>query len=438
MNGLAGRGSGPPVHRMTVRTRLTLLYGAMFFAAGVALLVVTYLLLAHVMSNIGVIVPFGEPLPEDYRTALINSVMHRLLVESIVALIAIGVVAIAVGYVVAGRALAPLQRVTATARRLSESTLHQRIALEGPEDEIKELADTFDAMLERLARAFDSQRRFVANASHELRTPLTINRTLLEVALADPQASEDLKVVGRTLLATNARHQRLIDGLLLLARSERGLDRRTPVDLSDVAQSALATVRPALASAGLTLDEELTPAPTAGEPVLLEHLVRNLLDNAVKYNCDNGTVWLRTWTHDDGSFAYVANTGPTIAPYDIPRLFEPFRRLAEDRVGSERGAGLGLSIASSVVRAHAGAISAVPRPGGGLEITVRMPAAPAERSLPADPIAAAGNGIRTGPDGSGITQGSDGLAAGGSVTGGSDTVEFGRRAHVDRGANGPG
>ena len=162
--------------------------------------------------------------PAADRAAFIDSVMHRLLFESIFALVAIGVVAIVVGYVVAGRALAPLQRVTATARRLSESTLHQRIALEGPEDEIKELADTFDAMLERLARAFDSQRRFVANASHELRTPLTINRTLLEVALADPQASEDLKVVGRTLLATNARHQRLIDGLLLLARSERGLD----------------------------------------------------------------------------------------------------------------------------------------------------------------------------------------------------------------------
>jgi signal transduction histidine kinase len=232
---------------------------------------------------------------------------------SIIALAAIGVVAIVVGYVVAGRALAPLQRVTATARRLSESTLHQRIALEGPEDEIKELADTFDAMLERLARAFDSQRRFVANASHELRTPLTINRTLLEVALADPQASEDLKVLGRTLLATNARHQRLIDGLLLLARSERGLDARTSVDLSDVAHSALSTVRPALAAAGLTLDEELAPAPTAGEPVLLEHLVHNLLDNAVKYNCDGGTVWLRTWSHDGGSFVYVANTGPTVA-----------------------------------------------------------------------------------------------------------------------------
>jgi len=432
--------AGAPVRRISVRTRLTLLYGGTFFGAGVALLIVTYLLVRGIMSTVLVIGPFGE-VPASDRAAFIDEVMHRLLIRSILALVVIGLLAIVLGYVVAGRALAPLQRVTATARRLSESTLHQRIALEGPEDEIKELADTFDAMLERLARAFDSQRRFVANASHELRTPLTINRTLLEVALADPQASEDLKVVGRTLLATNARHQRLIDGLLLLARSERGLDTRTQVDLSDVAHSALATVRPALASAGLSLDEELAPAPTAGEPVLLEHLVRNLLDNAVKYNCDDGTVWLRTWTYDDGSFAYVANTGPTIAPYDIPRLFEPFRRLAEDRVGSERGAGLGLSIVSSVVRAHAGAISAIPRPGGGLEITVRMPAAPAEQSVSADPMAAAGNGIRMRPDGTGMPQGSGSLAAGGSVTGGStggsDTIEFGRRARANRRADGP-
>jgi signal transduction histidine kinase len=404
MSGPAGDG-GPPAHRISVRARLTLLYGAMFYGAGVVLVLVTYLLVRSIMSNVMVVGQFGQQLPEDYRAQVINSVMHRLLLQSLVALVAIGVVAIVVGYVVAGRALAPLQRVTATARRLSESTLHQRIALEGPEDEIKELADTFDAMLERLARAFDSQRRFVANASHELRTPLTINRTLLEVALADPQASEDLKVVGRTLLATNARHQRLIDGLLLLARSERGLDARTSVDLSDVAHSALATVRPALAAAGLTLDEELAPAPTAGEPVLLEHLVHNLLDNAVKYNCDGGTVWLRTWSHDGNSFVYVANTGPTVAPYDIPRLFEPFRRLAEDRVGSERGAGLGLSIVASVVRAHAGGISAVPRPGGGLEITVRMHDGPAEPPLAtAQPLGAAATVPRSSAAAAGQTQ----------------------------------
>jgi len=408
----AGHG-GTPVHRISVRARLTLLYGAMFYGAGVVLLVVTYLLVRSIMSNVMVVGPFGE-VPASDRAAFIESVMHRLLIQSIIALIAIGVVAIVVGYLVAGRALAPLQRVTATARRLSESTLHQRIALEGPEDEIKELADTFDAMLERLARAFDSQRRFVANASHELRTPLTINRTLLEVALADPEASEDLRVVGRTLLATNARHQRLIDGLLLLARSERGLETRTPVDLGDVAHSALATVRTALAGAGLTLDEELAAAPTAGEPVLLEHLVRNLLDNAVKYNCDGGTVWLRTWSYDDGSFVYVANTGPIVAPYDIPRLFEPFRRLAADRVGSERGAGLGLSIVASVVRAHAGVISAVPRPGGGLEITVRMPAAPADIPSPsAEPLAAGGRAS----DGLTATTGTGSVPAGGAARG---------------------
>jgi signal transduction histidine kinase len=403
MSGPAGRGwpprgsagpgaradTGPPEHRISVRARLTLLYGAMFYGAGVALLLVTYLLVRSIMSNVMVFDQFGQQLPQNYRAQVINSVMHRLLLQSVIALVVIGVAAIVVGYVVAGRALAPLQRVTATARRLSESTLHQRIALEGPEDEIKELADTFDAMLERLARAFDSQRRFVANASHELRTPLTINRTLLEVALADPQSSEDLKVVGRTLLATNARHQRLIDGLLLLARSERGLEARTSLDLSDVAHSALVTIRPTLAAAGLSLDEELAPAPTVGEPVLLEHLVHNLLDNAVKYNCDGGTVWLRTWSHDGSSFVYVANTGPAVAPYDIPRLFEPFRRLAEDRVGSERGAGLGLSIVASVVRAHAGGISAVPRPGGGLEITVRMNSGSAELAVPAEPIGSA-------------------------------------------------
>ncbi len=404
MSGTAGDG-GPPAYRISVRARLTLLYGAMFYGAGVVLLLVTYLLVRSIMSNVMVVGQFGQQLPGDYRAQVINSVMHRLLLQSIVALVAIGVVAIVVGYVVAGRALAPLQRVTATARRLSESTLHQRIALEGPEDEIKELADTFDAMLERLARAFDSQRRFVANASHELRTPLTINRTLLEVALADPQASEDLRVVGRTLLATNARHQRLIDGLLLLARSERGLDARTPVDLSDVAHSALATIRPALAAAGLSLDEELAQAPTAGEPVLLEHLVANLLDNAVKYNRDGGTVWLRTWSHDGSSFLYVANTGPAVAPYDIPRLFEPFRRLAEDRVGSERGAGLGLSIVASVVRAHAGGISAAPRPGGGLEITVRMHGGPAEPpAAPARPLGAAATVPRSTAAAGGQTQ----------------------------------
>jgi signal transduction histidine kinase len=363
-----------------VRARLTVWYGSMFFGAGLVLLTVTYLLVRSIMGNITVIGPFGEVLPQ-YRSQLVNSVMHQLLVESLIALMAVGVIAIALGYFVAGRALAPLQQVTATAQRLSESTLHERIALDGPEDEIKELADTFDAMLERLAGAFDAQRSFVANASHELRTPLTINRTLLEVALADPEAPAELKVLGKTLLTTNARQQRLIDGLLLLARSERGLRARTPVDLADVASSALTSVRPALTEAGLQLDQRLDAAPTAGEPVLLEHLVRNLLDNAVKYNAEGGTIWLRTWSQGAWSFVHVANTGPAVAPHAVPRLFEPFRRLDDDRLGSDRGAGLGLSIVASVARAHGGRIDAVPRSAGGLAITVRLAAAPARPGM---------------------------------------------------------
>ena len=367
---------GAPPRRLSVRARLTVWYGSMFFGAGLVLLTVTYLLVRSIMGNITVLGQFGEPLPGEYRSQLVNSVMHQLLAESLIALVAVGVIAIVLGYLVAGRALAPLQQVTATAQRLSESTPHERIALEGPEDEIKELADTFDAMLERLAGAFDAQRRFVANASHELRTPLTINRTLLEVALADPDASADLKVLGKTLLTTNARHQRLIDGLLLLARSERGLRARTPVDLADVASSALTGVRPALTEAGLDLDQRLDAAPAAGEPVLLEHLVRNLLDNAVKYNIDRGRIWLRTWSQGAWSYVHVANTGPTVTPHAVPRLFEPFRRLDDDRLGSDRGAGLGLSIVASVVRAHGGAVDAVPREGGGLAVTVRLAAAP--------------------------------------------------------------
>ncbi len=380
-----------PPRRLSVRARLTVLYGSMFLGAGLVLLTVTYVLVRSIMGNIAVIGPFGEVLPEQYRSQLVNSVMHQLLAESLIALVAVGVIAIALGYFVAGRALAPLQQVTATAQRLSESTLHERIALAGPEDEIKELADTFDAMLERLAGAFDAQRSFVANASHELRTPLTINRTLIEVALADPEASADLKVLGKTLLSTNERQQRLIEGLLLLARSERGMRARTPVDLADVAGSAAAGVRPALAEAGVDLDQRLDAAPTAGEPVLLEHLVRNLLDNAVKYNTDGGKIWLRTWSQGAWSYVHVANTGPTVAAHAVPRLFEPFRRLDDDRLGSDRGAGLGLSIVASVARAHSGRIDAVPRDGGGLAITVRLSSAPPRNGLrrEAPPFAAA-------------------------------------------------
>jgi signal transduction histidine kinase len=367
--------------RMTVRLRLTLLYGGLFFAAGFLLLTVAYVLVTNILEGLPFAVQPTEPggglTPQqvnEIRRAFINEVQHRLIVQSAFALLGVGLIALALGWFVADRALAPLQKVTATARKLSESTLHQRIAMQGPEDEIKELADTFDAMLERLSQAFDTQRRFVSNASHELRTPLAINRTLLEVAVSDPEASEDVKTVGKTLLANNARHERLIEGLLLLARSERELTTRTPVDLGEVASTVLKTAvradRP-----DIDVKPELTEAPTVGDPVLLEHLVSNLVDNAIRHNTDDGMVVVRTGVLEGWATCQVENTGPVVPAYEVQSLFEPFRRLNTDRIESSKGAGLGLSIARSVVSAHGGTVIATPREDGGLIVTVRLPLA---------------------------------------------------------------
>jgi signal transduction histidine kinase len=361
--------------RVSVRMRLTLLYGVLFFFAGGLLLFVTTILVADILNHIDVVGGYGVTDQElrEFRRQYIGQTMSQLIGRSLLALAGVGVIALVLGYFVADRALSPLQKVTSAARRLSESTLHERIALEGPKDEIKELADTFDAMLERLSQAFDSQRRFVGNASHELRTPLAINRTLLEVALTDPEASDDLKAVGRTLLANNARHERLIEGLLLLARSERELTTRTPVDLVEVAATVLETTGKRADPGEVGIHPELTPGPTVGDPVLLEHLVSNLVENAIKHNVDGGEVWVRTGVLDGFAAVQVENTGLAVPAYEVDRLFEPFRRLNTDRIESAKGAGLGLSIVRSVVRAHRGSVCATPRQGGGLIITVRLP-----------------------------------------------------------------
>jgi signal transduction histidine kinase len=214
----------------------------------------------------------------------------------------------------------------------------------------------------------------VANASHELRTPLTINRTVLEIALSDPEASEDLKALGRTLLEVNARNEKLIEGLLLLARSERELAVRKPLDVQEVAQTAVEQVMPFAEENGVTVTTDLVSAPTVGDPVLLERSVSNLLENAVKYNMpENGKVWIRTGMVDGALVVQVANTGQHVPAYEVNSLFEPFRRLHADRVESAKGAGLGLSIVRAVVQAHGGNVAAVPREGGGLVVTIRLP-----------------------------------------------------------------
>ncbi|MFI6904943.1 sensor histidine kinase [Nonomuraea sp. NPDC050394] len=371
--------------KVSVRWRLTLAYSGMFFVAAAVVVMSLYTIAGSTVDtewpnlNLRGVAPIEATIAEAQwravQTQTRQNIQEAMLRSSIMALVGVGIFAIIIGYFVADRALRPVSKMTATARKLSDGNLsHQRIALQGPDDELKEMADTFDDMLTRLNVAFDTQRRFVANASHELRTPLTINRTVLEIALGDPGASEDLKALGRTLLEVNARNEKLIEGLLLLARSERELAVRKPLDIKDVARTAVEQVTPFAEEHGVTVTTELSPAGTVGDPVLLERCVSNLLENAVKYNLpDNGKVWIRTGMADGALVVQVANTGQHVPAYEVNSLFEPFRRLHADRVDSAKGSGLGLSIVRAVVQAHGGNVAAVPRDGGGLVVTIRLP-----------------------------------------------------------------
>ncbi|MFF4198259.1 sensor histidine kinase [Nonomuraea sp. NPDC001831] len=380
------RHPGQVFGKLSIRARLTLTYGSMLFVGGTLLLTVAYLLLRSVLNNVEFSLDVPPGTPDELVTVwrhqieiqavkLDEQILSRMVQRSVLILLGVGLFALVFGYLVADRALRPVAKMTATARKLSESTLaHQRIDLQGPDDELKELADTFDSMLTRLNSAFNSQRRFVANASHQLRTPLTTNRTVLEIALSDPAASPDLKALARTLLEVNARNEKLIEGLLLLARSERELARRKPLDIDDVALTAIELSTSFADQRGVTLTSSLDGADMEGDPVLLEHAVGNLVDNAVKYNLpQDGQVWITTEARPDGEIVVrVANTGPPVPAYEINGLFEPFRRLNSDRVDSANGSGLGLSIVRAVVQAHGGEVTAIPREGGGLIVTISL------------------------------------------------------------------
>jgi signal transduction histidine kinase len=383
--------------RLTLRARLTLVYGGLFLLAGVVLLAVTYVLVDQRMPQpfkVAAVNPetvatklpkaaiAGQD-PENLRMLLQQvqtdarqSALDSLLTQGGIALALVSAVAIAFGWLIAGRALQPLHQITGTARRIAGADtagrgLHERIALGGPRDEVRELANTFDEMLERLDRSFDGQRRFVANASHELRTPLALNRSLVELAITRPGASADLKQLGESLLAVNERHERLIDGLLTLADSENEVTERVPVDLADVAAHL---VDQTAAKTDLEIERELRPAPTAGDPVLLERLTHNLLENAIRHNVpEQGWVSVRTAVDGGSAVLVVANTGPVVPAYEMETIFQPFRRLRHERIGGGRGFGLGLSIVRAVARAHGGSVAARPRPEGGLVVTVTLP-----------------------------------------------------------------
>ena len=317
--------------------------------------------------------------------------VHQLLLYSLVGLGIMGAVSGAVGWLVAGRALRPVHAITGAARRASEENLGERLALAGPPDELKELADTYDAMLARLDAAFASQRRFVANASHELRTPLTVMRTAIDVTLAKPDRTPaQLEDMAAEVRGAVDRAEALIEALLTLARSDRGTTAAEPADLAVLAEDALDAAGPAIRAGSLGLETALQPAPTCGDLVLLDRLVANLVDNAVRHNTAGGWIQVATGTRDGQAYLTVTNGGPVIAEDMTPLLFEPFRRLDGPAAGGP-GMGLGLSIVRSVTIAHHGTVTARSRPAGGLDVSVLLPAAPvaAPGSAPAATAGAA-------------------------------------------------
>jgi signal transduction histidine kinase len=373
--------------RPTLRLRLTLLNGILLVGAGALVVVLAWLLVDNALHpadelrpGTRVVLADGRTVDaHDWQTELVHTAENDLLLRGAAALLLIGVVGVGAAYVVAGRALRPLSQVTLAAQRLSGETLDERINYDGADDEVSELAKTFDAMLDRIAGAFDSQKRFVANASHELRTPLAVMRTEVDVTLDDPDADvAEYRRMANVVRDASTRANALVESLLLLARTEaqagRRLARKVPADLSTGVAGALSGVKHEAERLSLDVTTDLKAAPVVGDPSLLDRLAGNLIENAVRYNHLGGRLWVRTGTDDTLSWLVVGNTGFEVEPADVPSLFEPFRRGGRERTGA-RGSGLGLSIVRAVCEAHGGGVSAVALDGGGLEVTVSLPAA---------------------------------------------------------------
>lgn len=389
----------PRAPRPTLRFRLTALYGGLFLATSVGLLAVTYVLtydstsVAIATKNGKVLANAkspgarqtmrtrGKPTAADLRLAhqAMSQItqrehdLHQLLIESGIALAIVAGLAIVTGWLIAGRVLRPLRAMKSGTQRITEHNLHERLALPGPGDEVKDLADTIDGLLARLQAAFEAQRRFVASASHELRTPLTLNRALLEVALADPGAgADDLRITCEELLAAGEQQERLVEALLTLATTEHGLDRAEEFDLAEISTRALRSHREQAERRGLRLDVSLGDAIVRGDPDLAERMAANLVDNAIRYNVPGGSVRVRTETAGDHAVLTVANTGPLVPPDKAGQLFEPFQRLVEDRISHPDGHGLGLSIVRSIATAHGADLDVRLPPSGGLIARVRF------------------------------------------------------------------
>jgi signal transduction histidine kinase len=318
---------------------------------------------------------------------------HQLLVTSGIALAIVTVLAVLAGWLVSGRMLRPIRTITRTAQRISSSNLHERLALSGPEDELKELGDTLDDLFGRLDASFEAQRRFVANASHELRTPLTVERTLLQVALDNPDTTNaSWRTTAQEVLAYSEEQTRLIEALLTLARSESGVDGYETLDLATIVGAAIVGIQLEADRLGVRIDAQTSPSRIEGDPLLVERLVANLLNNAVRHNVPGGDVQVTTEMKDDRAVLLVSNTGSIIPPTEVDRLFQPFQRLDPRRAHHKDGHGLGLSIVRAIVTAHQATLSARPLPGGGLAVSVVFALQDKMRSDEADPPNTVGEG----------------------------------------------
>jgi signal transduction histidine kinase len=412
--------------RRTVRLRLTVVYAALFLASGAGLLAITYVLVRHSTDQVlfgtnangkNFVISRSKATPpaqkgagatpfvgvQSDRTAGLpplltpkqmqaqarrdlalaksqhDTEMRQLLEQSGIALAIMAALSILLGWFAAGRVLRPLRTLNERARAISATNLHKRLALAGPDDELRQLANTFDDLLARLEASFQAQRQFVANASHELRSPLQLARTIGEVALSDPEATVDsLQASHRRVLAAGEHQERLIEALLTLARSERGVDRRDAFDLATIADRVLATFQPEVDRRGVYVHATLRSAETAGDPRLAERLVANLIANALRHNLPTGgRIDVTTTTRNEQAVLSVANSGNPVAPDEVERLFQPFQRLGTERTDHGDGVGLGLSIVQAIATAHAATVTARAQPSGGLDIEVGFPQADA-------------------------------------------------------------
>jgi signal transduction histidine kinase len=395
----------------TIRLRLTASYAGLFLISGIGLVAIIYALVAEATGDIVVInglagvhrfgvAPDGSvlpatpepspaaaatpsPVPRSHVVAHLvqlardqhTNELHQLLIQSMIALAIMAVVSAGLGWVLAGRVLRPLRHITNTAQQISATSLERRLALTGPNDEIKQMADTFDDLLARLQSTFEAQRQFVANASHELRTPLARQRVLGQVALGDPAATvEELRAAHERILATGAEQERLIEAMLTLARGQTGLNHHDPLDLAALTHAGLTARHATAERRGITMTADLAPARILGDPHLIERMIANILDNALLHNQHGGQVEVTTAAAGGRATLTVANSGPQLTTEDTERLLRPFQRLEATRLRNESGLGLGLPIIEAIATAHHGGLSIAPRAAGGLMLTVQFPA----------------------------------------------------------------